>query len=212
VMKVTKLIELTTLPEALAPSTGKVEFTPRPVPKPAATYLGERAADAKQVAEARARLMPAAPVRDLRVEKFPPMQVILLDEVNRFEAARDDVLKWLAVPAWQLPAGLDKREVTGVFAQLAPGITKVSIARSRIQQQIGMLQAVEGLRAFAAANSGRLPTSLDELKLPLPPDPFTGRPFRYEVLNGVASVRATPPPGREGDATLNRVYEVRVRK
>lgn len=210
VMKVTELLDLVAPPKEGLSKCGDGEE--QPPGKTAATYLGERAADAKQVAEARARLMPASPARDLRVEKFPPMQVILLDEVNRFEAARDDVLKWLAVPQWQLPSDIDRIDAKGLFAPLAPAVTKVSIARARIDQQIGMLQAVEALRAFAAANGGRLTGTLDELKLPLPPDPFTGRPYRYELLNGVASVRATPPPGREGDASLNRVYEVSVRK
>lgn len=215
VMKVTEVLDLAAPPkEALAPAKGgKIDPpTPRKEPPPPSTYLGERAADAKQVAEARARLMPAAPMKDLRVEEFPPMQVILIDEVNRFEASRDDVVKWLTVPAWQHPAGLEKAEPTGVFGPLAPAITKVSIARTRVQQQIAMLQAIEAVRAFAAANGGRAPGSLDEVRMPVPHDPFTNRPLRYEVTDGVAVIRGTPPPGRETDATLNRVYEVQLRK
>jgi hypothetical protein len=209
VMKVTELLDLVTLKEGLSNCGDAEEQPPGKTP---ATYLGDRAADAKQVAEARARLMPAPPARDLRVEKFPAMQVILLDEIDKFETGRDEALKWLRVPAWQLPVDLGKGRPPGLFQEFMPSVVKVSTARARIDQQVGMLQAVEGLRAFAAANGGRLPNSLDELKLPLPSDPFTGRPYRYEVLNGVASVRATPPAGREGDATLNRVYEVNLRK
>ncbi|HYH68859.1 MAG TPA: hypothetical protein VD866_29470 [Urbifossiella sp.] len=219
VMKVTRLLDLAAPPkEALAAPAKGAKFDPPPPPPPRkapptpATYLGERAADAKQVAEARTRLLPAPPVRDLRIEAFPPMQVILLDEVYRFEASRDDVLKWLTVPAWQLPSGFDKAEPTGLFGPLGPAIGKVSIARSRIQQQVAMLQAVEAVRAFAAANGRRAPGSLDEVRLPLPHDPFTGKPLRYEVTNGAAVIRGTPPPGREGEATLNRVYEVQLRK
>lgn len=215
VMKVTEVLELAAPPkEALAPAKGG-KIDPPPPQKASltpATYLGERAVDAKQVAEARARLMPAPPVKDLRIEKFPPMQVILLDEVNRFEASRDDTLKWLVVPAWQHPAGLEKAEPTGLFGPLAPAIMKVSIARTRIQQQITMLQAVEAVRVFAAANGGRVPGSLDEVRLPIPNDPFTNRPLRYEVADGVVVIRGTPPAGREADATLNRVYEVQLRK
>jgi len=217
VMKVTELIGKVTLTVGLAgptPKGAKVEPSPPPRKQPPtpATYLGDRAADAKQVAEARAKLMPAPPVRDLRVENFPPMQVILLDEVHRFEAQRDDVLKWLAVPTWQVPAGADKGVEGSLFAPLAPAVVKVSIARTRIQQQVAMLQAVEAVRAFAAANGGRPPASLDLTGLPVPHDPFTNRPLRYEVTNGVAGIRGTPPAGREADATLNRVYEVQLRK
>ncbi len=216
VMKVTALLDLAAPPkEALAPAKGgKIDPPPPPrkAPPTPATYLGERAADARQVADARARLMPTPPVRDQRVEQFPPMQVILIDEVNRFEASRDDVLKWLSVPAWQVPPEADKGVESGVFGPLAPAILKVSIARTRIQQQIVMLQAVEAVRAFAAANGGRPPGLLDEVRLPVPHDPFTNRPLRYEVANGVVVIRGTPPTGREADATLNRVYEVQLRK
>ncbi|MFO0801185.1 MAG: hypothetical protein U0804_27275 [Gemmataceae bacterium] len=217
VMKITRVIDLVSPPkEALAPAKGgKTDPPPAPKPPPTptpATYLGERAADARQVAEARARLLPAAPVRDERIEKFPPMQVILLDEMDRFEAARDDLLKWLAVPAWQHPAGLEKAEPTGLFGPLSPAIARVSISRARLQQQIAMLQAVEAVRAFAAANGGRLPGSLDEVGLPVPHDPLVGRPLRYEVANGVAVIRGTPPPGSEADPNYNRIYEVQLRK
>jgi hypothetical protein len=219
VMKITELIDLASPPKEGLWSKGSPKgggpapkVPPAPAPKTPSTYFGERAADPKQVAEARAKLMPAPPVRDERIEKFPPMQVILLDELNKFEADRDDTLKWLAVPVWQVPAvEFSKDTRSGVFGPLAPAILKVSIARSRVQQQIGMLQAVEGLRAFAAANGGRLPGTLDEVGLPLPTDPFTGRPFRYELVNGVGTVRGMPLPGRENDATLNRMYEVTVR-
>jgi hypothetical protein len=225
VLKVTELLDLTTLKEGLAapapPAGGKADPPappppPRPQPRPKAktpaTYLGDRAADAADVAAARAKLMPAAPTRDLRIEKFPPMQVILIDELNRYETARDDLLKWLSVPAWQLPPADDKLADHALLTPLAPAVLKVSVARTRVQQQVAMLQVVEALRAHAAGHGGRLPGGLDEVRLPLPNDPFTNRPFRYEVLNGVGVVRGTPPPDRRADATLNRVYEVEIRR
>lgn len=213
VLKIGQLIDMTTLNEGLAPAKGKADpLPPRPVRKTPATYLGDRAADAKDVAAARAKLMPARPTRDLRVEQFPPMQVVLIDELNRYEAARDDLLKWLSVPAWQLPPANDKLADHALLTPLAPAVVKVSVARARLQQQVAMLQVVEALRAHAAAHGGRLPGGLDEVRLPLPNDPFTNRPFRYEVLNAVGHVRGTPPPDRKDDASLNRVYEVEIRR
>ena len=213
VMKVTEFVDAATLQTALAPAKGKVDPpAPQPVRKTVSTYLGERAADPKLVAEARARLMPRPPTRDERVEAFPPMQVILLDEVNKFEASRDDVLKWLTIPHWQIPAGAEKQTTPGAFAPLGPSVLKVSIAKARIEQQIGMLRVVEAVRAHAAANGGRLPGSFDEVRLPLAVDPFSGKAFGYQLADGMASVRGTPPADRKDDATLNRVYEMTLRK
>ncbi|MBN9520198.1 hypothetical protein J0H58_16990 [bacterium] len=220
VTKITELMDMIEPPkEGLAapswspPKDGKViPSPPRPARKTPATYLGERAADAKQVEAARAKLLPTPPTRDLRIEKFPPMQVILIDELNRYEVARDDAVRWLCVPPWQLPVGLDKKPDSGLFTPLAPAIQKVAFVRGRIQQQVAMLQVVEGVRVYAAANGGRLPGALAEVPLPLPLDPFTNRPFVYEPGDGVAAVRGTPPPGGTGDPMLNRVYEVRLRK
>ena len=50
------------------------------------------------------------------------------------------------------------------------------------------------------------------MKLPLPVDPVTGKPFVYEVKDGKAVIRGTPPPGREKEPSFNRVYEITVRK
>jgi hypothetical protein len=215
VTKVTEVLDLVAPPpHAPAPAKGDkvVPAPPRPVPPVPAKYLGDRAADPKQVAEARARLMPAAPVKDERIEKFPPLQVILLDELNRFETSRDDVMKWLTVPSWQLPPALAKAELTGLFAPLAPATYRVALVRGRLQQQIGMLMAAEGLRAHAAVRGGQLPASLEEVILPLPNDPFTNKPFVYEVANGVAVIRGTSPEAARQDPMLNRVYEVTLRK
>jgi hypothetical protein len=212
VMKITELIDMVTLQFALAPATGKVELPPaRPVPKTPATYLGERAADPKQVAQARAKLMPTPPVRDERVKNFPALQVVLIDELNKYEAARDDNLRWMTQPASQLPDDLDKVTRQGVFGPFVPGVVRVINTRWRVQQQLGMLQVVEGVRAFAAANGNRLPGTLDEVRLPLPADPFTGKPYRYEVANGVATIRGATPPTGKADPLLNRVYEVAIR-
>ncbi|HRF02112.1 MAG TPA: hypothetical protein PLI18_16465, partial [Pirellulaceae bacterium] len=45
-----------------------------------------------------------------------------------------------------------------------------------------LLRTCEALRAHAAAERGKLPTTLDEVRIvPIPLDPATGRPFYYEL-------------------------------
>ena len=53
---------------------------------------------------------------------------------------------------------------------------------------------------------------LDEVGVPLPADPFTGKPFRYEVTDGTAHLRGSPPKGNEKDPSFNLHYEITIRK
>jgi hypothetical protein len=122
-------------------------------------------------------------------------------------------MKWTGLPYWQLPAEVVAAKVPeGVLPELAPAAMKVVQARARLQQYISQLQAVEAVRAYAAENEGKLPASLEAIKLPLPVDPVTGKPFIYEVENGVAIIRGTAPADRKKEPNFNREYEVTIRK
>ena len=48
--------------------------------------------------------------------------------------------------------------------------------------------------------------------MPLPDDPFTGKPFRYEVQGVTAHLRGSPPPGEGDEPRLNIHYELTLRK
>ena len=79
-------------------------------------------------------------------------------------------------------------------------------------QRLTCKLALEAVRAHAASNEGKLPGKLAEIKLPLPLDPVTGKPFLYELKDGTAVIRGTPPPARKADPAYNRVYEITIRK
>ena len=57
-----------------------------------------------------------------------------------------------------------------------------------------------------------IPDTLDAVKLPLPVDPFTGKPFGYELKDGKAILRGSPPATMKEQPIYNRVYEVRLAK
>ena len=60
---------------------------------------------------------------------------------------------------------------------------------ARADRQLAALTAVEALRAYAAANGGKLPEQLDDVvETPVPANPMTGKPFTYAVSNGVATI------------------------
>ena len=48
--------------------------------------------------------------------------------------------------------------------------------------------------------------------MPLPADPFTGKPFLYQVEGDTAHLRGTPPPGEKMNPGYNVHYVVTVRK
>jgi hypothetical protein len=48
--------------------------------------------------------------------------------------------------------------------------------------------------------------------VPLPADPFTGQPFRYEITGKTAHLRGTPPSAEAKNPSYNLHYEVTVRK
>ena len=93
-----------------------------------------------------------------------------------------------------------------------PVVDKVLRVRGRLDQRIGLLRHVEALRLHAAEHDGALPANLSEISVPLPVDPFTGKPFRYEAAGNTAHLRGTPPSGMEKDPSYHVHYEVTLRK
>jgi hypothetical protein len=147
------------------------------------------------------------------LDKLAPLQLVIMDDYARYEMIRDDLMKWSALPFWRLPADLDQEKLPpGHFTQLIPAYLKIREAEVQARQRVAMLQAAEAVRAYAAAHGGTLPPTLDAIQLPVYPDPVTGKTFVYEVKDGTAVLRGTPPPGRKAEPAFNRVYEITIRK
>ena len=128
----------------------------------------------------------------------------------------DDLMKTLAFPAWQgeaLAATIAMNKEQVLFADaLVTNVTDVRRAKARLEQRIALLRHVEALRLYASGHKRALPASLSEIPVPLPEDPFTGKPFRYEVIGHTAHLRGTPPRGAENDPTFRVHYEVTLQK
>ena len=58
------------------------------------------------------------------------------------------------------------------------------------------LRHVEALRSTPRRTTAHYPASLSEVSVPLPDDPFSGKPFRYE-LAGKRPTSAAPPSREE---------------
>jgi hypothetical protein len=185
------------------------------VNKNVSDWLSASAIDKERVRAARTRLIESG-LAENKVKQFTAPQVILLDEKLEFEVRRDEVRKVMMLSFWQAEPLLraarqqrGKRE-DSLFAGLIAG-DKVKLAQTRVEQRLGLLRCVEALRLHAAENDGKLPAKLEDIKLPLPVDPVTGKPFVYKLDGGTAILRGTPPPG-VNDPAYNVRYEVTIAK
>lgn len=179
-------------------------------------YLASRASDEKYMTAARKRLADNGIPAD-RLDAFSPYQLILLNEKLEFEIQRDEAIKVSILPTWEAIPRMDALELDrtrsrSLFGPFLPSMHKVRRAQGRLEQRIALLRHVEALRLYAAAHEGKLPARLADIDVPLPVDPFTGKPFRYEVTDGAAHLRGAAPKGDENNAAYNLHYEIIIRK
>lgn len=174
-------------------------------PRNLRTALKAAVKDVERLRVARARLTKATPAekpkdvvgifksaldaggKEAESWKIPAEQLILLDEKYRYEVQRDERLKLLALT----PAQLGKAKAgdsTGLFAGFLPDVLALRREQGRLEQRIAMLRVVEAFR---------LTGTLADCGVPLPDDPFTGKPFRYEVDGTIGHLRGGPVDGKD---------------
>jgi hypothetical protein len=186
----------------------------KPVKKDTRAWLDERNKDEKALRAARERLVECG-FSEERLGRFPADQVLLLDQKLDYEIHRDEAMKLMKLPAWQveeLGARVAKPKDLGLFGFLVPALFKVRQAQDRLEQRFAMLRHVEALRMYAAAHDGKLPAKLSDCGVPLPDDPFSGKPFRYEVSGATAHLRGSPPKSMAKSPAYNVHYEITIRK
>jgi len=142
-----------------------------------------------------------------QVEAYPTAQVVALAAVRFYDQCRDDTFKWTHLPYWQ--SRETGRRVddamratskqyglcTAPAMLLLPAIRAACTAGARCDQTIALLQTVEAIRMYGAAHNGKLPRSLDELPVPAPVEPFTGKPIDYECFGSRAVLSGHSLPG-----------------
>jgi hypothetical protein len=186
----------------------------QPVKSAMQAWLDARTKDEAVVRAARRNLIDHGLTEEL-VQRFPAEQVLLLEQKQLCAARQDEVLKLVHLPVWQVEV-LDphvrwKKEP--ILFDLSPAILKVRRAQGRLDQRIALLRHVEALRLYAAAHGGRLPEKLaDVTEVPLPDDPFTGKPFHYHLDSTTAHLRGSSPRGEEKNPAFNIHYEISVQK
>jgi hypothetical protein len=161
------------------------------------------------------------------VEKMPKLQLAILDSLQRFERARDELMMLHLLPIHQaepqyqkaLPAykeacsRLDAFLFHGVLQafQITDGYFKTWQAHVRVDQRIALLRCIEAIRMHAAEHAGQAPESLGAVKIvPIPLDPMTGLPFIY-ALKGKEITLQTPASKGEEKAKAYLTYQLQLK-
>lgn len=150
------------------------------------------------------------------LDSLPNTQVFFLAVKKLYERQRDELFKLTVLPAWKRAElgqranenfRQDSREF-GFIAQpsdlFLPAVQAAMSAQTRSQQSLALLQTVEAIRHHLAMNDNALPQTLDQLELPAPVDPGTGKPFSYQRHDQGATLTGSPHPG------LQYQFELRV--
>jgi hypothetical protein len=152
-----------------------------------------------------------------QIQNMPVSQAILTATVETFERERDEVNKWLYVPAPQAFAGLAEAEknlqavseVIPIGSLLLPSLVKVKEAQVRYQRELAAFRCVEALRWYAAQHQNQLPQQLSDItNVPIPNDPMTGKPFSYVLTDGRALITSPAAPQEPAAKGLRREIQM----
>ena len=95
---------------------------------------------------------------------------------------------------------------------VVPSFRSAQEAPARIDRRIAALRIIEVLRLHADVHDGKLPASLDEIKVvPIPSDPMTGNPFQYRLDNERATLFAPAPEGDTPRVSNVLMYELTMK-
>ncbi len=144
-----------------------------------------------------------------KVVAYPTAQTVFLAIVRYYEEARDSYFKWTHLPYHQAFAatqggafehfatlsGNDAGWIAAPEAIMRPVPHVFRAATARIDQTLAMLQTVEAIRMYGAANDGKLPNALADLPLPVPVEPVTGKPLDYRCFENHAVLTGHDLPG-----------------
>jgi hypothetical protein len=142
------------------------------------------------------------------------LQLILLDDKRAYEVARDERMKLLGLPLWQIDSPTcsneENRESDRPFAGFLPDIIKLRRTQGQLERQVAVLRHVEALRQYTAEHDGQLPARLSDMPVPLPVDPVTGKAFNYAVERTTAHIRGESLRGERMDRENNILYDVTI--
>jgi hypothetical protein len=151
------------------------------------------------------------------VEAMPVAQVILLYTVQVYDEISDDQFKWFFLPtaeAGDEPGKAERRMNEGINAHreiipvarvLLPSSVTAKLAETRCQWTLAALRIFEAMRLYAAAHDGQWPDRLSDMtEVPIPMNPFDGKPFIYKRQGNkvILTTEKTPSWPKRYEITL----------
>jgi hypothetical protein len=141
------------------------------------------------------------------VEAMPVAQAMLLYTVQTYDDLCENAIKWAFLPYAQARKGAAQaehqcsesvrtgREIVPLAHTFLPAVKAGMTAEVRADRDIAVLQVLEAIRIYGAAHNGQLPEELNDIsEVPIPPDPFRGKPFVYH-RQGDTAILESPVPG-----------------
>lgn len=162
-----------------------------------------------------------------KVEAMPVGKVVAIHQSHTYRYMYQQILKWSHLPhhlavsgTYRAEAQLKKdgylgptgrsREILPLASMLLPAITGVQKATARLDSRTAVLQVIEAIRMHAAANGGKLPETLADIKVvPVPKNPLTDQPFAYRINNNKAELLLPAPPRQPANVGWRFVITVR---
>jgi hypothetical protein len=139
------------------------------------------------------------------VHSYPDEQLVFVAMKDYYDVLRDDMFKLFHIP---FLAARDRfastnerlkkdRERFGWFVGLADvmlsNLEGFPSVQFRAKQRVALIQAIEAIRMAGAENGGKLIDSLEQAPVPVPNDPFTGKPFSYRMVGDTAVLSSEYP-------------------
>lgn len=157
--------------------------------------------------------------------KMPEAQAVALRAITAYRVMNEDAIKCFHLSYPEGRAEFRKLRarakelvkesadpIVTVFGQNVAPVEKCFEAHSRVNRRVALLRAVEAVRMHAAANGGKLPEKLTDVKLvPVPDDPYTGNPFVYDVKGDTFGITGAPPAGEQPSFNNHMRVEVTLR-
>lgn len=124
------------------------------------------------------------------VDAIPPEQAHILYMLEGYRVLSDNQIKWFALPYAQGKEHLhmeqdlldEKVRKHPILPYIVADLNRVYLLVWRTERTIDCYRVIEAIRMFAAESDGKLPPALDAItSVPVPDDPFTGKPFIYRL-------------------------------
>jgi hypothetical protein len=139
------------------------------------------------------------------IDTYAKEQLVFLAMKDYYDVRRDEHFKWCYLP-YQVSreriasanAAIKKDQerygwFTGVTINLLPSIDAVNEVVTRTRLRIAMIQVIEAIKMAGAENGGKLIESLNQAPVPVPNNPYTDKPFSYQVSGDTAVLSSDFP-------------------